>query len=57
MAIKLNSNKEFVKELKKEIKNNNGYCPCKIEKTEDTICPCKEFRLNHECCCELYINE
>lgn len=21
-----------------------GYCPCLIEQTEDTRCPCKEFR-------------
>lgn len=21
-----------------------GYCPCAIEQTEDTRCPCKEFR-------------
>lgn len=23
---------------------NDGYCPCAIEKTEDTKCICKEFR-------------
>ena len=23
---------------------NDGYCPCAIDKTEDTKCPCKEFR-------------
>jgi hypothetical protein len=23
---------------------NDGYCPCAIEKTEDTLCMCKEFR-------------
>lgn len=21
-----------------------GHCPCAIERTEDTLCPCKEFR-------------
>jgi ferredoxin-thioredoxin reductase catalytic subunit len=57
MRIKLNPNKKFVEELREEIKNNDGYCPCKIERTNDTICPCKDFRYNQECCCELYIKE
>ena len=25
------------------IKENNGYCPCKVLKNEDTKCICKEF--------------
>lgn len=23
---------------------NDGFCPCAIEQSEDTMCPCKEFR-------------
>ena len=32
---------------------NDGYCPCAIEKTEDTRCMCKEFReqAEGECHC------
>ena len=26
------------------VEANDGYCPCAIEKTEDTLCPCKDFR-------------
>ena len=26
------------------VEENGGYCPCAIEKNEDTICPCKDFR-------------
>lgn len=26
------------------VKQNGGYCPCAIEKTEDTKCICKDFR-------------
>lgn len=35
---------------------NDGYCPCKIEQTEDTKCMCAEFRAqaNGECSCGLY---
>jgi hypothetical protein len=24
--------------------NNGGFCPCLWEKTDNTKCPCKEFR-------------
>ncbi len=52
----INPDDEFVKNLKKRIKSNNGFCPCKIEKTQDNKCPCKDFRETKECHCGLYIN-
>ena len=57
MRIAVNSDKEFVKEMSKAIKDNNGYCPCRIEKTKDTKCMCKEFRDTEEgtCHCGLFI--
>ena len=27
-----------------KLKENNGYCPCRLDKNEDTKCMCKEFR-------------
>ena len=30
------------------VKQNNGYCPCAILKTEDTKCICKEFKEQKE---------
>ena len=38
------------------VKQNDGYCPCCIEKTPDTICPCKEFREQEKgvCTCGRY---
>lgn len=51
----LNPDKEFVKNLKQDIKNNRGYCTCVIVKNEDTICPCRKFREDKECCCGLYM--
>jgi len=27
-----------------KIKLNDGYCPCRLEKTTDTLCMCKEFK-------------
>ena len=26
------------------VEANDGYCPCLIERSEDTLCPCKDFR-------------
>jgi len=51
---------EDVKEVVlRALKNNQGYCPCKLEKTPDTKCMCKEFReqLEGECHCGLYVKE
>ena len=50
--------KEFVKEIKAKIKANNGYCPCRLTKTPDTKCMCKEFREQTSegyCHCGLFI--
>lgn len=30
--------------VQEAIDANDGYCPCAIERDEDTRCPCKEFR-------------
>ena len=38
MNIKLNDDKEIVKTIKEGLKKNNGYCPCRVEKNEDTKC-------------------
>ena len=38
MKAKLNPAGVFVRNLKKRIKQNNGYCPCKLLKTPDTKC-------------------
>ena len=55
--IVLNSDKNLVREIKAQLKANDNYCPCRIEQTSDTKCPCKEFRemTSGECHCGLYI--
>ena len=55
--IKLNPNKDVVEEIKTKLKANDGYCPCRITKSQDTKCMCKEFReqTSGECHCGLYI--
>ena len=44
IEIKFNTNKEIVKTIQEGLRKNGGYCPCRIEKNEDTKCMCKEFR-------------
>lgn len=60
MQVKVSNNKELVKEIREKLKENGGYCPCRLEHTQDTKCMCKEFRdqierrENGECHCGLF---
>lgn len=60
MIIRQTPDIEYAKEIRKKLKENNGYCPCRIDKTPDTKCMCKDFReqldrgVAGECRCELY---
>lgn len=44
MKITLNPDKEIVRSVKEGLAKKDGYCPCRMEKTEDNKCMCKEFR-------------
>ena len=44
MKIVLNENEEIVKTIKEGLEARGGYCPCRLEKSEDNLCMCKEFR-------------
>lgn len=44
MKIMLNPDQDIVNTLKNKMKNNGGYCPCRLVKNQDTKCMCKEFR-------------
>ena len=54
--IKVTDNKEHAEKIRQKLKENNNYCPCKLLKTPDTKCMCKEFREQEEgfCHCGLY---
>ncbi len=61
MAVRLNEDKELVKIIKDGLKKKGGYCPCRLQKTEDNKCICKEFReqiadpdFEGYCHCRLY---
>ena len=58
MQIRTVENREQVEDIRRRLKDNNGYCPCATKKTEDTKCMCKAFREQQrpgECHCGLYI--
>lgn len=59
MKIKVNPDKDYVEQIRKALKENNGYCPCSLTKNDDTKCMCKEFREMKcgMCHCGLYIKE
>ena len=44
MKISLNPDKEIVKIIQEGLKARGGYCPCRIQKTEEYKCMCKEFK-------------
>lgn len=60
MKITVNKDKELVAEIRKRLKENDGYCPCVLEKSENTKCICKEFQNQQTagyCHCGLYYKE
>ena len=44
MRIRLNEDKEIVQTIREGLKAKGGYCPCRMQRTPDTKCMCKEFR-------------
>ena len=42
--VRLNDDKEMVKSIKEGLKRTGGYCPCRIQRTAENKCMCKEFR-------------
>ena len=60
MRIKTNPNQDEVQEILRALMDNDGYCPCKVDKIKENKCPCKEFRekvardTSGSCHCGLY---
>ena len=44
MSIRLNEDAQVVAMIREGLQKKGGYCPCRLEQTEDTKCICKEFR-------------
>lgn len=56
MHIRVNSDKKLVSEIRRKLKENDGYCPCSLVKDEDHKCICKDFIEQESglCHCGLY---
>ena len=64
MSIRLNDDAALVERIQEGLRQKGGYCPCRLERTEDTKCICKEFRdqmadpdFEGYCHCMLYYKE
>ena len=64
MKIKLNPDQEIVSTIRKGLKRTGGYCPCRLARTEENRCMCKEFKdqiadpdFEGYCHCRLYYKE
>jgi len=44
MGVRFNSDENVVRTIKDGLKKTGGYCPCKLERTENNKCICEEFR-------------
>lgn len=55
--IKKTDDIELREEIEKALIDNNGYCPCRIERIPENRCMCKDFREQKEgvCHCGLYV--
>lgn len=59
MRIKFTKDEELKKEILKALKENDYYCPCRLEKLPENKCMCQEFRTQNSgtCYCGLYVKE
>ena len=64
MKITFNEDKKLVEAIRNGLIKKQGYCPCRIQKIEDNVCMCREFReqiadpeFEGYCHCGLYYKE
>lgn len=57
LKIEKNPDAETFQAVQAAVKASSGFCPCRIQHTPDTKCPCKDFREQTTeglCHCGLY---
>lgn len=62
--IRLNEDPQVVQTVREGLAATGGYCPCRVERTEENKCICQEFRrqiadpdFEGYCHCMLYYKE
>ena len=54
---RINPDKGHVNLIIEGLIKKDGYCPCKVAKTEENLCPCDDFINTGKCCCKLWVKE
>lgn len=64
MKIRFNSDEAVVARIREGLLKKEGYCPCRLQRTEENLCMCQEFRnqiadpeFEGYCHCRLYYKE
>ena len=64
MKVRYNEDAEIVASVKEGLERTGGYCPCRLERSEENKCICREFREQIKdpdyegyCHCFLYYKE
>ena len=64
MKVRFNEDKETVEAVNEGLRRTGGYCPCRLDRSEENKCMCREFKEqiadeNFEgyCHCRLYYKE
>ena len=64
LKVRLNEDTGLVEKLRNAMAKNGGFCPCRILRTPENRCICKEFReqladpeFTGFCHCKLYYKE
>lgn len=64
MKIRMNEDREYVDKIRAGVLKRGGYCPCKVQISEENHCMCQEFRdqiadpeFEGYCHCRLYYKE
>ena len=64
MKIYFNPDKAVVEKIREGLRRKEGYCPCRLPRTEENFCMCEEFRnqiadseFEGFCHCRLYYKE
>jgi len=54
MNVQLNPNRVLVMQIMRGVVAKGGYCPCKVQKVEENLCPCRDLYDKGVCVCGLY---
>lgn len=64
MKIRYNEDRKVVERIREGLLKKEGFCPCRLQRTEDNRCMCLEFReqiadpeFEGYCHCRLYYKE